>query len=74
MSDSRQMSVADLRRIPRTAVLSCNDSTLPAGKRKLNYGKQLGETNDAATRLQLEKLLSEEEANAPSVPEARDED
>lgn len=39
-----------------------------------NYRKQLAETNDDATRVQLEKLLSEEEENAPSVPEARDED
>ena len=38
------------------------------------YRKQLAETNDAATRLQLEKLLSEEQANEPSAPEARDED
>ncbi|MDI1283594.1 MAG: hypothetical protein PSV46_04295 [Reyranella sp.] len=39
-----------------------------------NYRRQIAETNDDARRVQLEKLLSEEEANEPAAPGKRDED
>lgn len=39
-----------------------------------NFRKQLAETSDDATRLQLERLLSEEEAKEPAKIEKRDDD
>ena len=39
-----------------------------------NFRKQLAETSDDATRLQLERLLSEEEAKEPAKIEKRDHD
>lgn len=39
-----------------------------------NFRKQLAESGDDARRLQLERLLSEEEAKEPSKPEKRGDD
>lgn len=39
-----------------------------------NFRKQLAKTYGGGKRLLLEKLLSEEEANEPSVTEKRDDD
>jgi hypothetical protein len=39
-----------------------------------NFRKQLAETNDAAMRVRLETLLSEEEAKEPAPSYAKQED
>lgn len=93
ISDTHPKTTCDA--LPVTTALGSDDSTLPAGKRKLchglgadggamqsfirrknleNYRKQLAETKDQATRVQLAVLLAEEEAKEPAASRRRDEE